>query len=301
MTVPNFLIIGAVRSGTSSLYQYVRQHPEVFVSKVKEPTFFRFVDADLPSGVPGADWLQENAVTTRREYEALFTTAAGARAIGEGSATYLSDPEVPARIQATIPGVRLVAILRDPAERAYANYRGLRRDGIDRTPTFEDALRDEERGKRDSWPLAGLVRVGFYHKWLSGYYALFPREQVRVYLFEDLVSNASALMRDLFAFLDVDPRFVPDVSRRYGATGDVRNPLLRALWTRSMGVRRLLRPFLPVRWRNTAFHWVTRDVVKTPMAPATRARLIEVFRADIIALQDLIDRDLSAWLRLKRP
>jgi hypothetical protein len=297
VTLPNFLIIGAVRSGTSSLYEYVGQHPEVFVSKVKEPTFFRFMDADLPSGVPGADWLQENAVTTRREYEALFSDAAGARAIGEASATYLSDPEVPARIHAMIPGVRLVAILRDPANRAHTNYLGLRRDGIDRTPTFEDALRDEESGKRDDWPLAGLVRVGFYHKWLSRYYNLFPPEQVRVYLFEDLVTNASALMRDLFTFLDVDPRFAPDVAHRYGATGEVRSPVLRALWTRSMGARRLVRPFLPVRWRNGAYGWVTRDVVKTPLAPATRARLIEVFRADIIALQDLIDRDLSAWLR----
>jgi hypothetical protein len=104
-------------------------------------------------------------------------------------------------------------------------------------------------------------------------------------------------MRDLFTFLDVDPRFVPDVSGRFGATGDVKNPAIRALWTRSMGARRLVRPFLPVRWRNRAFHWVTRDVIRPPLAPETRAQLVDVFRADIIALQELIGRDLSAWLR----
>ncbi|MGH7553533.1 MAG: sulfotransferase family protein [Longimicrobiales bacterium] len=298
MTLPNFLIIGAGRSGTTSLYHYLRQHPEVFMSEVKEPSFFAYMDTDLPSGIPGADWLRQTAVTTRREYESLFSGATGARAIGEASPAYLANSAAPARIQALIPDARLVAILRHPADRAHASYLGLRRDGVDPAPTFEEALRDEERREREGWVYAAnLVHTGFYYKWLSQYYARFPREQLHVYLFEDLVTNASALMQDLFAFLGVDSRFVPDVTHRYGGTGDVRNPIVRSLWTWSAVPRRLVRPFLPVRWRDGVFDWVTRDGVKTLMAPATRAQLVDVFRADIVALQDLIDRDLSAWLQ----
>lgn len=145
MTLPTFLIIGSGRSGTTSLHAYLRQHPEVFMSEVKEPSFFSFMDGGIPSRGPGSEWLRRTAVTTREAYEALFAASAGARAIGEASPAYLIDPAVPARIHALIPHVRLVAILRHPAERAHAAYLGRRRDGLDPAPTFEAALRDEDR------------------------------------------------------------------------------------------------------------------------------------------------------------
>lgn len=295
--LPNFLIIGAGRSGTTSLHRYLGQHPDVFMSAVKEPSFFRFADGEIPFRGPGTEWLRRTAVTTRAQYEALFAAAGGARAIGEASPGYLIDHAVPARIHAVIPGARLVAILRHPVERAHAAYLGLRRDGLDPAPTFEEALADEDRRLREGWPFAGLARNGFYHRMLVRYYERFPRERIRVHLFEDFVARPGVVLRDVFAFLGVDPSFVPDVSRRHGATGIVKNPVVRALWTRSETARRLVRRFLPLRWRDRAFGWVTSDLVKPPLAPATRAALLDVFREDILALQALIGRDLSSWLR----
>jgi hypothetical protein len=190
-----------------------------------------------------------------------------------------------------------VAILRDPAERAHAQWLGLRRDGVDPAPTFEEALREEDRRIREGWPYAGLTMNSRYHRMLSRYYELFPREQIRILLFEDLVADPLAVMRSLFAFLGVDPAFVPDVSRRHGGTGSVRNPVLRALWTGTAGARRVVRPLVPQRWRDGMFAWITHGGVKEPLAPAVRAQLVELFRDDALALQDMVGRDLSAWRR----
>jgi hypothetical protein len=299
VTLPNFLIIGAGRSGTTSLWEYLRQHPEVFMSALKEPHFFTFMEGEFPSRGRGLGVLRQNAVTDRARYEALFADAGNAKAVGEASPSYLRAPQVPGRIRALIPAARLVVILRHPVDRTYSDYIGLVRDGLETARTFEESLRDQERRRRDGHTFASLVESGFYHRHLTRYYDHFPREQIRVYLHEDLVQDPVALLQSLFSFLEVDPTFVPDVSRRYGRTGVIQNPLLRFLWTRVGPVARStpLPLVLPREVRARIIRRITRDIVQPPMNPETRAELLDVFREDITALQDLIGRDLSGWLR----
>lgn len=293
MPLPNFLIIGAGRSGTTSLYQYLRQHPKVFMSRVKEPNYFAFAEG---GDGPGAAWLRSTSITTRREYEALFADAGGARAIGEASARYLISAEAPARIRGVIPEVRLIAILRHPVDRALANYLGHRRDGFEPAASFEAALEDQERRRCEGWPLGAFVDFGFYSRQLSRYYQLFPRDQLRIHLYEDLVRDAGGLMRDCLAFLEVDSNLMPDFSQRHGRTGIIRNPLLRWLWRRER-VRVALAPWLPRAWRDRGYAWLMRDLVRPEMKLETRAHLLGLYREDTLALQDLIGRDLSDWLR----
>jgi hypothetical protein len=294
--LPNFLVIGAGRSGTTSLYEYLREHPEVFMSPVKETNYFALAEGSEPERGPGGVRVRRGAVTTLAEYEALFADAGDARAIGEASPRYLRTPESPARIDALLPDVRLVAILRNPVERAYASYLGLRRDGLEPQPTFEDALRDDDRRKRDGWPFASLVDAGLYHRHLTRYYERFPAERIRVYLHDDLRADAAGLVRDLLSFLEVDPGFAPDTSRVHGRTGVVRNPFLGVLWSRSRRARDGLGPVVPRRVREGVRHWVLREQERPPIRPATRAQLVRVFRPDVLALQELIGRDLSGWL-----
>src|SRR5262245_28683977 len=111
MTLPTFLIIGAGRSGTTSLYHYLRQHPEVFMSPVKEPIYFA-LGPNLVFTGPAADWVLDQAAKTREEYEALFAGVTNEKAIGEASPRYLASPDAAGRIRETIPEARLVAILR---------------------------------------------------------------------------------------------------------------------------------------------------------------------------------------------
>jgi hypothetical protein len=294
--LPNFLVIGAGRSGTTSLYEYLREHPEVFMSPVKEANYFAFPEGHEPERGPGGVLVRRDAVTTLAEYEALFEGAGDARAIGEASPRYLWTPEAPARIDALLPDVRLVAILRNPVERAYASYLGLRRDGLEPEPTFEDALRADERRQREGWPFASLIETGRYHRHLSRYYERFPADRIRVYLHDDLRTDAAGLVRDLLSFLGVDPDFAPDTSRVHGRTGVVRNRALGVLWSRSGRVRDGLGPVVPRRVREGVRRWVLSDMERPQIEPATRAELVRVFRPDVLALEELIGRDLSAWL-----
>lgn len=271
MTLPTFLVFGAARCGTTSLHQYLGQHPEVFMSAVKEPQFFE----RTPKAPP-----------TVEAYEALFAAAGDARAVGESTPTYIRHPEVPGRVRELLPEVRLVALLRDPVERAYSSYLGLKRDGLSVPATFEAALREREH----------LVASGRYHEQLLRWYDVFRRERILVLLHDDLRDDPHPLFAELFAFLGVDPSFVPDLEQRLGATGRVANPVVRAAWERAERPRRLVRPLLPKGLRDRAYERVTRDLVRPPVAAETRADLVRTLRPDILALQDLLGRDLARWL-----
>ncbi|HEX6473777.1 MAG TPA: sulfotransferase, partial [Candidatus Limnocylindria bacterium] len=133
--LPNFLVIGAAKSGTTALWSLLRQHPQVFMPALKEPHHFAF-DADQPAPQfrgPGAN-LHRDAVTGTDAYRALFADAGEALAVGEASATYLYVAASVERIRAAIPDARLVAILRQPADRAYSSYLHLKRQGREPAP-----------------------------------------------------------------------------------------------------------------------------------------------------------------------
>jgi Sulfotransferase family len=296
MPLPNFLIIGAGRSGTTSLHHYLRQHPQVFMPRAKEPAYFAFAGQPLPDG-PGADYLRRTTVTDAAAYAALFDEAGDARAIGEASPQYLRYPDVPARIQALIPEVRLVAILRHPVERMYSTYLAHRRDGYDPEPTFEGAIADQGRREREGHPFGAFLAYGFYMRAVGRFRKVFPRDRLRIYLYEDLSGDPRALLRDLFTYLDVDPTFVPDMTIRHGRTGLFTNPVLRTLWAHSHRLRSLARPVLPVGLRDRAYLWTMRGLERPPMRPETRASLLEFYREDTLALQAYLGRDLSAWLK----
>ena len=115
--VPNFIVIGAARSGTTALYQYLRRHPDIFMSNIKEPNFFAFENCSLDFEGPGAEFVN-NSVASWDDYCALFANAPPGATIGEASPLYLWAPQAPACIKRRLPQVRLIAILRNPIEQA---------------------------------------------------------------------------------------------------------------------------------------------------------------------------------------
>ena len=296
--LPSFVVIGAAKAGTTALYHFLRQHPQVFMSPVKEPGFFAFDEAKPHFVGPH----QESLVNARfvwrlADYLALFDRAGNALAAGEATPFYLISPRAAPSLRKHVAGVRLVAVLRHPVERAYSHYLMLVRDGHEPL-SFEEALAAEPAriAANSYW---GRYRDhGYYHRHLSRYFRVFPREQIRIYLYEDLQRDPKALLRDLFAFLGVDPGVAVDTSTRHNVSGVLRNPLWRLLWSRSNRPRAFVRPLLPrsLRRRVAAF-FETRPMIKPPLHDETRALLGADYRDDILRLQDLIDRDLSAWLR----
>ena len=302
--MPNFLVIGAGNAGTTSLYHYLKQHPEVYMSPVKEPKFFA-LEGELPDYRGPGDMLvltrspADRAVIDLDGYEALFRGVRGEKAVGEASPVYLCDARAPGRIKHYVPDARLVAILRDPAERAYSAYMHQVRDGRE-TLSFAEALDAEERRTRANWsPGWRYTSEGFYHRNLARYHELFGRERVRVYLYEDLKEDPAGLMRGIFRFLGVDDSFAPDTSRRHNPSGVPKSRALQALLKRPNPLSATLKPLLPKGLRRRLTEGLQeRNLSKAPpLDPEVRRRLVETYREDVLRLQDLIGRDLSGWLR----
>lgn len=291
MTRPNFLIVGAEKAGTSSVHHYLSQHPDVFMSSFKEPGFFAmFGETKFDARGPGDQDVFRQRVSRPEDYEALFREASGQNAVGESSTIYLYHPEAPERIRRHLPGVRIIAILRQPVERAYAHHLMMVRFGRERLTNFRQALLAEERRIRENWGMGWhYARKGFYAEQIKRYLETFGPERLRVYLYDDLCRDAVGLARDIFRFLEIDDSFTPDVSRRLNRTA----PPWACRLEGFLRKRRLNAGPLEKFSRSLE----KRDYRPPAPPPGVKKELKGVFKADILQLEKLIQRDLSAWLK----
>lgn len=295
MMMPNFLVIGAARSGTTALYRYLKQHPQIYMSAIKEPNFFA-VAGEEPGSAPPIDWVASRftrrplrvvRITDIESYSALFQQVVDEVAIGEASPSYLIAPKAPERIKLCLPAVKLIAILRNPVDRAYSAH-SLRwfYAGQERAD-FGQAIRD--------------IYWGFYYTHLKGYFSIFERAQIKVHLYEDFRANPAWILRDIFQFLCVSETFEPDLSVHYNVGGVPKNRIWHAFLLGLGPVTSVFKPLVPAAVRPKAVDIHNRlqrgALVKPPpLEPAAREELIEIYREDILKLQDLLQRDLSAWL-----
>lgn len=183
MIFPNFLIIGAAKSGTTSLYHYLKQHPEIYLSPVKEPKFFCFYQEKLDWQGPGDQKAILNYVTDIDQYFSLFEGVRNETAIGEATPWYIYSESAVKKIKAFIPDAKLIAILRDPAERAYSHFLHLLREGREPLADFQDALDAEEERTRRNWGWTWQYKSrGLYYSQLKKYFDTFPNK-IYVYIY----------------------------------------------------------------------------------------------------------------------
>lgn len=298
--LPNFLVVGAAKCGTTSLYYYLDQHPEIYMSPVKEPKFFS-ARADNPGTGPGDALLVQSVVGSFEEYGALFHNGIGRKAIGEASTDtfFRHERSIPA-IQKHLGDPHIIIILRDPVKRAYSAYNFLLQYGRE-TLSFREALAAEEQRKRDGYAFMWQYREGgLYADGVRAFQKNFSR--VQVLLYDDLKNDASALIRSVYAFLGVSPGFAPDMQHLHNASGVPRGPVQKALFTIPKPLHRAARAVGGAlmgadRWARL------RDNVRAtllrkpaPMDADIERELRRFYREDILQLQGTINRDLSAWL-----
>jgi hypothetical protein len=300
MTLPNFFIIGAPRCGTSTLYDGVRQHPEIYMSPVKEPWYFSIGVRSKPfQGPKDADY---NLYLSRAEYEALFSNVNGEKIVGEASTDYLYSDRALDALCGEFPSAKLVAILRNPADRAYSQYVQHVSQLREPCQRFWDAIELEDERKRLDWCHYWYYRsLGFYGRQLQRYYERVDAGQIKVFLIEDLRSDPAALYRDLFEFLGVDASFEPELQNTARNESALpASPQLHAMLTRPSLIRSIARRVTPRRLRVAGLKWAAsrRQNVQAPgLTPDERRNLIEGYRDDIQLLESLIGRDLSSWLQ----
>jgi hypothetical protein len=292
MTMPNFLIIGAMKSGTTALYYYLEQHPDVYMSPVKEPNFFSSSQRQETMA---------DAVSHIGTYQDLFKGVSGEKAIGEASHSYLYEPGAAAEIRHYIPEAKLIAILRNPIDRAYSHFLHMVRNGTEPLGDFAQALREDKSGVYKERPFQDYIGRGLYYSQLTRYFATFPRELVRIYLYEDLSGAPIRTVQDAYRFLEVEASFVPEVSLRRNVSGYPKYKFLDGFLRRQSRIKHAVKVHSParLRWRlSKAFDDLkNRNLVEPPpVQPDVRQQLMGVYREDILRVQDLIHRDLSGWL-----
>jgi hypothetical protein len=297
---PTFLVIGAYKAGTTSVHHYLQQHREVYVPRRKEPNYFAFGDVAVPVGAPSTAVLAPHpaaasSVTRREDYVRLFDGVRGERAVGEVSPEYLVNERACEAIAAELPDARLVAVLRNPVERAFSDYLMYRRDGVEREADFGRALDQQEARRRRREPTGWYVETGFYGRQLARYLDAFPPEQVDVHLFEDLARDPQGTMAAIFTFLGVEPVALQSVDQ-YNASGVPRNPVLAAVLRARRWVGPPVKRVLPERLRPAIERFVQRGLDRPTLAPEHRARLVDTYGDDVRLLERLTGRDLSPWL-----
>jgi hypothetical protein len=300
MTVPNFLIIGAAKAGTTSLYDWLNQHPQIYMTPIKETNFFAFEGEEISyhKGSINEGYL-DGFKTSVESYMEQFQGVTNEIAIGEASPSYLYHAKAPARIKYYCPDVKLIAILRDPVERAYSQFLHHAREGFETCSDFNFALREEEKRISNKWWWGYFyVDGGFYYTQLHRYFEKFDSRNIKVYLYEDLTSNRCNLLRDIFQFLGVDDDFIPDTSTKYNVTGLPKNKLLHQLLSKPNLLKTSVKAIVPKGFRRKlAMNLKNANLTKPELPQEIRQQLIEIYREDILELQKLIQRDLTKWLQ----
>ena len=214
MALPDFLIAGAPKAGTTALHTALAAHPGLFMSAVKEPKFF-LTDGPPPRrGGPGDAQTYREHIWRRADYEALFATAPAGSLRGESTPFYLYDRDAQRRIRALIPAARLIVILRDPVERAHSNWTHLWSAGLDPIGDFPAACAAEDRRVEEGWALFWhYTRLGRYGEQLDHLLGLFPREQVFLLRYRDLVDAPAQTLDQICVFLGVAPGLITRVPR----------------------------------------------------------------------------------------
>jgi hypothetical protein len=316
---PNFFIVGAAKAGTTSLYSYLYYHPEVFLCPIKEPHFFSTdIRSDLFSkGYKKRTHLNIDAYLKREtlprlhiafvekesQYLQLFRDAKEKKAIGECSTGYLYSKNAARNIASFNPESKIIMILRQPVERAFSHYlmdlrQGLEVDGN----TFVEAFEKDSAKLKKEWGTSHLYReLGMYHAQVARYFEYFPKKNIKIFLFEDLLGDPRRVVRDICSFLGIDIGYADrcDVSNKGNPAAIPRFPVMQRIAV-GFGVSNYFSLIFPMELKKKIKNLLFSKNKVNTFTHYDFHRLLRYFENDIYLLSKLIDRDLNHWLEYKR-
>ena len=300
MALPDFLVIGAPKAGTTALHTALAGHPALCMSPIKEPKFFLSDGPPPTRGGPGDALTYREHVWKRDAYEALFDAAPAGAMRGESTPLYMYDRDAMRRIRSLIPNVRLIAVIRDPVERAHSNWTHLWSAGLEPVGDFVGACGEEERrigaGWASFWHYIGLGRYG---EQLEHIFSLFPREQVYVIRYRRLVDQPAATLDGICGFLGVDQGIVTEVPRQ-NVTAHPEATLAHRAIAQALRAGSAVGRFLPGAAPDAVTGRLERFLQRhnrerQPLSWQQRQELIPRFEADLERLGRVLGADFSDW------
>lgn len=290
---PNLFIVGAVKSGTTSLYAYLKQHPDIFFPEMKEPHFF---------AKPAPSRAQRHLITfigDEAEYLRLYEDGKDRRFRGDASPSYLWSAPAASRIAEVSPDARIIVIVRDPIERAYAQYLMDYSEGAIDRPFFEALRRDWERPDK-GWGVSQLyVELGLYTEQIRRYRALFGSDRVLVLLLEDLKKDVRGVLARIARFLEIPegPMGAVDTAEAHNHYKQPKGQWARWLAghpvSRFLGERIMPRRLGEYIWE----HWMQKEAPKPPIDARAVAFLQEIYTPELLALEAELGRPLPELRR----
>jgi hypothetical protein len=301
--LPDFFIVGAPKSGTTSLHYYLQGHPQIFMPDKKESWFFSFMNNrpsfNSPDKFPGI-------IDTMDGYAQLYRAAPPGQQCGDASPSYLYTHKTSIanfrrvyQDTAQYKRLKFIISLRNPIDRAWSQYWTFNRTHSDTAP-FLDAVHPDTIKKRlgDNWqPFYDYIGFGMYHDQIKAYQDEFGKDRVKIFLFDDLKKDAGQICKEIFLFLNVDPDYTPDTTQIYNPSGKPKSEFLKDVLISPNFLKSALKKIIPRPKRQQLKHMAARKLLtKVEMPRAAREILKRQFEPEIHRLSGLLDRDLRHWL-----
>ena len=282
MTKPNFFIVGAPRSGTTSIYNYLKLIPEVFMSPVKEPGYF------IPN---------DFRKFTEKEYYELFKDVKDETAIGEASAGYLASHEAALRIKKEIPNAKIIITLRDPVERTFSDYLNNLRTGNVKE-TFEQDFHNFISKKQDKSHLKKSIPVSMFFEQVKHYLNIFGEKNVKILIFEETIRDTKTAIKDILEFLEIDIQIPENIEKQYNAYSEPLGGFGTSI-AENRTISKIAKKIFPNKNRENILRTILNKKGKKPkMSEETKKKLQELFLEDVKKLEKLLDRPLP-WPTIK--
>ena len=280
---PNLFVVGAPKAGTTSLYHYLNQVQEIYMSKVKEPNFFSVKTVGEKHLV--------KPIRDKKKYLRLFDEGKNFKYIGEASPTYLDDSEAALLIHQVSPKSKIIICLRDPVERAYSHYlmiQGNRRTNLN----FSEQLK-KEMTKNPDINLPNLrLQVGFYSKWITMYLEIFGKSQVKILIFEEFIKNPKQTMEEILSFLNLKSAltdFSPEIHNPYGVIkGQVAQKIRQSKIIHAISHKIFFKSQKEFLKEKLIFSQQTKPLIDEK----SRDKLIKYYFQDVQILETILERKL---------
>lgn len=281
MNMPHFIVLGGHKCGTSSLHNYLAQHPEIYMPRIKGTDFFNREGSS-------------ETITSIERYQAFYQEMTNEKIAGEVSSVYLYSKGACDAIKKYLPEAKLIAVLRNPVERAFSHFNQLP-ETKKRDRNFSEIF-DEKK----------VLRNGFYSTPLNMYFDSFGRDRIKILLFDSLRNDKKCFFYSIFQWVGVNPNFMPDTSIVTRQGGEIKNQAVKNIFNGNNILHStagfLLRPFTtPDQRRDLYKKTKNMFMQKNELPEQLRKQLIDFYREDILQLQDILDMDISHWLKAKSP
>lgn len=273
---PNFFIVGAPRAGTTSLYNYLKNIPQVYMSPVKEPGYF------IPNDFRGF---------SEETYLELFKEVKDEKAIGEASAGYLASIEAANQIKENIPTAKIIIILRNPVKRTFSHYLNHMRAGNSKIP-FEEALKKFQNHDENNLQLEEAIHVSMYYKQVKGYLKIFGKKNIKILIFEEIIKDPENEVKKILKFLDVDSKPQDNIKEKYNAYSEPLGKIGTNI-VKNKIINKIAKKIIPFEKGE----WVLRTVLnkkgeKPVLSHYAEKKLENIFQEDVKKLENLLDRTL---------